>query len=52
MPSWEQIDAVPGWFSFQSFCVWRAFLEHQANITGDLFEIGVWKGRSASMLAS
>ncbi|HKV15260.1 MAG TPA: class I SAM-dependent methyltransferase [Reyranella sp.] len=52
MPSWEQIDAVPGWFSFQSFCVWRAFLDEQAGIAGDLFEIGVWKGRSASMLAS
>lgn len=52
MPSWEQIDAVPGWFSFQSFCVWRAFLEEQAGVRGDLFEIGVWKGRSASMLAS
>lgn len=51
MPSYEQINTVPGWFTFQSFCVWRAFLEEQAMVTGDLFEIGVWKGRSASMLA-
>ena len=52
MLTWEKIDAVPGWFSFQSFCVWRAFLEEQAKTQGDLFEIGVWRGRSASVLAN
>jgi hypothetical protein len=52
MLSWEKIDAIPGWFMFQSYCVWRALLDQQAGTTGDLFEIGVWRGRSASVLAS
>ncbi len=52
MLSWEKIDAIPGWFMFQSYCVWRALLDQQARISGDLFEIGVWRGRSASVLAS
>jgi len=52
MLSWEKIDAIPGWFMFQSYCVWRALLDQQARIPGDLFEIGVWRGRSASVLAS
>src|SRR4029077_8830689 len=33
-------------------CVWRALLDQQARVAGDLFEIGVWRGRSASVLAS
>src|SRR6266404_3642017 len=52
MLSWEKIDAIPGWFMFQSYCVWRALLDQQARASGDLFEIGVWRGRSASGLAS
>ena len=52
MLSWEKIDAIPGWFMFQSYCVWRALLDQQARVSGDLFEIGVWRGRSASLLAS
>ncbi len=54
--SWDKIDAIPGWFTFQSYCTWRALLDQQAQqqagVTGDLFEIGVWRGRSASVLAS
>src|SRR5262245_34320688 len=52
MLSWEKIDAIPGWFMFQSYCVWRALLDQQAGTSGDLFEIGVWRGRSASVLAN
>lgn len=52
MLTWEKIDAIPGWFMFQSYCVWRALLDQQTGTTGDLFEIGVWRGRSASVLAS
>jgi hypothetical protein len=48
MLSWEKIDAIPGWFMFQSYCVWRALLDQQTRITGDLFEIGVWRGRSVA----
>ena len=51
MLSWQTIDAIPGWFMFQSYCVWRALLDQQARVSGDLFEIGVWRGRSASVLA-
>ena len=40
MLSWEKIDAIPGWFMFQSYCVWRALLDQQARVSGDLFEIG------------
>jgi len=52
MLSWDKIDAIPGWFMFQSYCVWRALLDQQTGTTGDLFEIGVWRGRSASVLAN
>ncbi len=52
MLSWEKIDAVPGWFGFHSYALWRSLLDHQAPIKGDLFEIGVWKGRSAAVLAA
>jgi len=37
---------------FQSYCVWRALLDQQARVPGDLCEIGVWRGRPASGLAS
>src|SRR6267154_1339644 len=30
MLSWEKIDAIPGWFMFQSYCVWRARLDQPA----------------------
>src|SRR3954452_3184915 len=50
--SWDKVDAIPGWFMFQSYCLWRALLDHQATVAGDLFEIGVWRGRSASILAA
>src|SRR5262245_41198417 len=26
--TWEKVDAIPGWFIFQSYCVWRALLDH------------------------
>ena len=52
--NWDKIDAIPGWFMPQSYGVWRALLDRQAeaNVSGDLFEIGVWRGRSASILAN
>lgn len=52
MLSWEKIEIIPGWFMFQSYCVWRALLDQQAGTTGDLLEIGVWRGRSAAVLAA
>jgi hypothetical protein len=50
--NWDKIDAIPGWFGFHSYCLWRSLLDRQAAMEGDLFEIGVWKGRSASVLAT
>jgi hypothetical protein len=52
MLSWEKIDAIPGWLQFEAYCIWRTLLDQQAQTTGDLFEIGVFRGRSASILAN
>ena len=54
MLTWEKVDALPGWFGFHSYALWRSLLDFQqaGNIRGDLFEIGVWRGRSASVLAT
>jgi predicted O-methyltransferase YrrM len=50
--AWPKIANVEGFFSETNYLVWRTFLDFQArqNITGNLFEIGVWKGRSAAAL--
>ncbi len=44
---------VPGWFEENAVALWDALLTYQAEqgLTGDLLEIGVWKGRSAGMIA-
>jgi hypothetical protein len=52
MLTWDKINGIPGWFGFHSYALWRALLDFQAATPGDLFEIGVWKGRSASVLAT
>ena len=54
MLTWEKVDAISGWFGFHSYALWRSLLDFQkaGNLRGDLFEIGVWRGRSASVLAS
>ena len=54
MLTWEKVDAVSGWFGFHSYALWRSLLDLQkaAGVHGDLFEIGVWRGRSASVLAA
>src|SRR4051812_14691493 len=53
MLSWQNVDAIPGWFGAHSYALWRSLLDFQAeNVRGNLFEIGVWRGRSASVLAS
>lgn len=49
--TWEALDRVEGWFSYPSFCLWNALLEAQAEAPGHLVEIGVWRGRSAAVLA-
>jgi hypothetical protein len=54
MLSWDKIDAISGWFGFHSYAVWRSLLDFQSaeNLRGDLLEIGVWRGRSAAVLAA
>ena len=46
-------DTTQGWFEFGAAGIWDALLEEQSkqNITGHLFEIGVWHGKSAALLA-
>ena len=52
MLSWDKIDAIDGWFGFHSYALWRSLLDFQPPTRGDFLEIGVWRGRSASVLAS
>jgi predicted O-methyltransferase YrrM len=54
MLTWEKVDTISGWFGVHSYALWRSLLDFQKaeRITGDLFEIGVWRGRSASVLAT
>jgi len=54
MLNWETVDAISGWFGFHSYALWRSLLDFQKveDLHGDLFEIGVWRGRSATVLAS
>lgn len=42
-------DNIEGWFSDQAVAVSDILLEHQSNnkVSGHLFEIGAWHGRSA-----
>src|SRR5260370_42062976 len=40
--SWATIDAIPGWFMFQSYYVWRALLDQQARVAGGPGETGRW----------
>ena len=50
---WRAIDSIPGWFSREAHVIWHCLLAFQAesNIRGPLMEIGVFKGRSAAVLA-
>ena len=54
MLTWEKVDAISGWFGVHSYALWRSLLDFQkaGGVRGDLFEIGVWRGRSAAVLAS
>jgi len=49
--TWERISAIPGWFTISSYGVWRALLDFQEDVRGDVLEIGIWRGRSTAVLA-
>jgi hypothetical protein len=53
-PVWSRIDKIEGFFTRTNYLVWEAFLEFQksSGISGNLFEIGTWHGRSAAALAN
>jgi SAM-dependent methyltransferase len=44
---------IDGWFSIPAVAIWDALLSFQAerSIHGHLFEIGVWEGKSAALMA-
>jgi predicted O-methyltransferase YrrM len=46
-------EAIPGWFSRETVALWDSLLSHQVeyDIGGNLFEIGVFNGRSAALAA-
>lgn len=47
------LESIEGWFSPASHGLFQFFLKYQNNnkIKGNLGEIGVWKGKSASVLS-
>jgi Methyltransferase domain len=49
----EILPTIEGWFSHEAACIWWTLLDHQTatGITGDLLEIGVWRGKAALQLA-
>lgn len=57
MSLWERyrqrFAVVKGWFPESSAAVWDCLLtfQRESGIRGDLMEVGVWKGKSAGMLA-
>jgi len=44
---------LQGWFQLPAIATWDALLNYQDqdHITGNLMEIGVWKGKSATLMA-
>lgn len=52
--TYADISAIPGWFTFEDFAVFRMILSAQAadEPPGDLAELGVYKGKSATMIGA
>jgi hypothetical protein len=44
---------LDGWFQTPAIAIWDSFLSYQQEqkVTGNLLEIGVWKGKSAALAA-
>lgn len=49
----RHFSEVPGWFEKPAIALWDSLLsaQHQHGIVGNVFEVGVWKGKSAALLA-
>lgn len=50
-PTFDIINQIEGWFSIHSMRLWHSLMEAQADIPGNLMEIGTWKGRSIAAIA-
>jgi len=50
--AWSNILKVEGFLSQMNYAVWQCLfnIQEREGITGNLFEIGTWKGRSAAAL--
>jgi len=49
----KHFSDVDGWFQTPAIAIWDSLLSYQQEqrISGNLLEIGVWKGKSAAMAA-
>ena len=49
----KHFSDVEGWFQTPAIAIWDSLLSYQQerNISGNLLEIGVWKGKSAALAA-
>ncbi len=49
----QHFSDVEGWFQAPAIAIWDSFLSYQQEqkISGNLLEIGVWKGKSAALAA-
>lgn len=49
----EVEDRIEGWFSREAAATWDALLslQERCSVAGNMLEIGVWRGKSAAMLA-
>jgi predicted O-methyltransferase YrrM len=49
----EHFSDLPGWFDSPAIAIWDVLLtcQTQRGLTGNLLEIGVWKGKSAALMA-
>jgi hypothetical protein len=49
----KHFSGIDGWFQTPAVAIWDSLLNYQAEkqISGNLLEIGVWKGKSAALAA-
>jgi hypothetical protein len=49
----QHFSEVEGWFQTPAIAIWDSLLsyQHERKISGNMLEIGVWKGKSAALVA-